>query len=57
MLNSVSICGVKDIKRFFLLEHDKMTINDEGTIEATKEKEWVLVFEAVVVEGSIQNVR
>jgi DNA-directed RNA polymerase II subunit RPB1 len=62
MLNSVSLRGVKDIKRVFLLEHDNVTINDEGTIEATKEKVCVLVVKAVVVravvmEGSIQDVR
>ena len=42
MLNSESLRGVKDIKRVFLLEHDKVTVSDEGTIEARKEKEWVL---------------
>jgi DNA-directed RNA polymerase II subunit RPB1 len=41
MLNSVSLRGVKDIKRVFLLEHDMVTVNDEGTIEARKEKEWM----------------
>jgi len=38
MLNSVRLRGVKDIKRVFLLEHDKVTISDEGNIEARKEK-------------------
>jgi DNA-directed RNA polymerase II subunit RPB1 len=47
MLNSVSLRGVKDIKRVFLLEHDKVTISDEGTIEARKEKEWVLETDGV----------
>jgi DNA-directed RNA polymerase II subunit RPB1 len=47
MLNSVSLRGVKDIKRVFLLEHDMVTVNDEGTIEARKEKEWVLETDGV----------
>jgi hypothetical protein len=47
MLHSVSLCGVKDIKRVFLLEHDKATISDDGTIEARKEKEWVLETDGV----------
>ena len=47
MLNSVSLRGVKDIKRVFLLEHDKVTISDEGTIEARREKEWVLETDGV----------
>ena len=38
MLNSVRLRGVKDIKHVFLLEHDKVTISDEGNIEARKEK-------------------
>ena len=47
MLNSVSLRGVKDIERVFLLEHDKVTISDEGSIEARKEKEWVLETDGV----------
>ena len=44
MLNSVSLRGVKDINRVFLLKHDKVVISEEGNIEARKEeeKEWVL---------------
>jgi len=38
MLSSVRLRGVKDIKRVFLLEHNKVTISDEGNIEARKEK-------------------
>jgi DNA-directed RNA polymerase II subunit RPB1 len=41
MLNSVNLCGAKDIKRVFLMEHDKVTISQEGNIEIRKEKEWV----------------
>jgi DNA-directed RNA polymerase II subunit RPB1 len=47
ILNSVSLRGVKDIKRVFLLEHDKVTVSDEGTIEARKEKELVLEIDGV----------
>jgi DNA-directed RNA polymerase II subunit RPB1 len=47
MLNPVSIRGDKDIKRVFLLEHGKVTVSGEGTIEARKEKEWVLETDGV----------
>ncbi|KAI0042209.1 beta and beta-prime subunits of DNA dependent RNA-polymerase [Auriscalpium vulgare] len=47
MLNSVSLRGVKGIQRVFLLEHDKITINEGGTIEARREKEWVLETDGV----------
>src|SRR3984957_8438514 len=42
MLNSVSLRGVKDIRRVFLLEHDKIVTTQEGTIKTKLEKEWVL---------------
>jgi len=38
MLNSVRLHGIKDIKHVFLLEHDKVTISDEESIKARKEK-------------------
>ncbi|KIM74917.1 hypothetical protein PILCRDRAFT_13981 [Piloderma croceum F 1598] len=38
---------VKDIKCVFLLEHDKVTVSYEGTIEARKEKEWILETDGV----------
>ncbi|KAI0063081.1 beta and beta-prime subunits of DNA dependent RNA-polymerase [Artomyces pyxidatus] len=47
MLNSVSLRGVKGIRRVFLLEHDKVTISEKGTIEARQEKEWVLETDGV----------
>ncbi|KDQ53026.1 hypothetical protein JAAARDRAFT_197811 [Jaapia argillacea MUCL 33604] len=47
MLNSVSLRGVKDIKRVFLLEHDKVTVTDDGSIEARRDKEWVLETDGV----------
>jgi DNA-directed RNA polymerase II subunit RPB1 len=39
MLNSVSLCGVQGIKKVFLLEHDKASINSEGAITKSM-KEW-----------------
>lgn len=47
MLNSVSLRGVKDIRRVFLLEHDKVIVTEEGSIDAKKEKEWVLETDGV----------
>ncbi|KAI0809109.1 beta and beta-prime subunits of DNA dependent RNA-polymerase [Irpex lacteus] len=42
MLNSVSLRGVPGIERVFLLEHDKIVQSADGSIEARKDKEWVL---------------
>ncbi|KAJ8509443.1 hypothetical protein ONZ45_g8381 [Pleurotus djamor] len=42
MLNSVSLRGVPGIKKVFLMEHDKVTISKDGTIQAREDKEWVL---------------
>lgn len=47
MLNSVSLRGVPGIERVFLMEYDKIVISDEGSIEARKEKEWVLETDGV----------
>ncbi|KII94419.1 hypothetical protein PLICRDRAFT_36689 [Plicaturopsis crispa FD-325 SS-3] len=47
MLNSVSLRGVKDVNRVFLMEHDKVVITKEGSIEAREEKEWVLETDGV----------
>jgi DNA-directed RNA polymerase II subunit RPB1 len=47
MLNSVSLRGVKDIKRVFLLEHDKIVTTSDGTIKTKLEKEWVLETDGV----------
>jgi len=47
MLNSVSLRGVKDIRRVFLLEHDKIVTTQEGTIKTKLEKEWVLETDGV----------
>ncbi|KAL0955363.1 hypothetical protein HGRIS_001611 [Hohenbuehelia grisea] len=47
MLNSVSLRGVPGIQRVFLVEHDKITITAEGSIEARQEKEWVLETDGV----------
>ena len=47
MLNSVSLRGVTGIERVFLMEHDKIVVNKEGSIEARSEKEWVLETDGV----------
>jgi len=47
MLNSVSLRGVKGIKRVFLMEQDKITISSEGSIVSGQEKEWVLETDGV----------
>jgi DNA-directed RNA polymerase II subunit RPB1 len=48
MLNSVSLRGVPGIERVFLLEHDKIIVTRDGSIEARgEEKEWVLETDGV----------
>ncbi|KAF7340221.1 DNA-directed RNA polymerase subunit [Mycena venus] len=47
MLNSVSLRGVKDIRKVFLLQHDKTVIEDDGSINVRKKEEWVLETEGV----------
>lgn len=42
MLSSVSLRGVENINRVFLMEHDKVTTAEGGSIQANQEKEWVL---------------
>ncbi|PAV21644.1 beta and beta-prime subunits of DNA dependent RNA-polymerase [Pyrrhoderma noxium] len=46
MLNSVSLRGVPGISRVFLLEHDKIEIVDDGSIQKSG-KEWVLETDGV----------
>jgi len=47
MLNSISLRGVKGVKRVFLMEQDKVTISPEGSIESGRQKEWVLETDGV----------
>ncbi|KAG5643823.1 DNA-directed RNA polymerase II subunit rpb1 [Asterophora parasitica] len=47
MLNSVSLRGVKGVKRVFLMEQDKVVITPAGSIETGREKEWVLETDGV----------
>lgn len=47
MLNSVSLRGVKGVKRVFLMEQDKVMVTPEGSIESGREKEWVLETDGV----------
>ena len=47
MLNSVSLRGVKGVKRVFLTEQDRITVSPEGSIVSGKEKEWVLETDGV----------
>ncbi|KAJ7803559.1 hypothetical protein B0H14DRAFT_2214192, partial [Mycena olivaceomarginata] len=42
-LNSVSLRGVKDIRKVFLLKHDKTVVEGDGSIN----EEWVLETEGV----------
>ncbi|KAJ7293955.1 DNA-directed RNA polymerase II, subunit 1, partial [Mycena rebaudengoi] len=42
MLNSVSLRGVKDIRKVFLLQHDKVVVEEDGSINLRKKEEWVL---------------
>ncbi|KAJ7630347.1 DNA-directed RNA polymerase II, subunit 1 [Roridomyces roridus] len=42
MLNSVSLRGVKDIRKVFLLQHDKVVYEDDGSINVRRKEEWVL---------------
>ena len=42
MLNSVSLRGVKGVKRVFLTEQDRIIVSSEGSIITDPEKEWVL---------------
>ncbi|KAF8737375.1 hypothetical protein AX14_012969 [Amanita brunnescens Koide BX004] len=47
MLNSVSLRGVKGIKRVFLTEQDKVVVAPDGSIRTDYEKEWVLETDGV----------
>ncbi|KAF5376975.1 hypothetical protein D9615_007212 [Tricholomella constricta] len=47
MLNSVSLRGVKGVKRVFLMEQDKVVVTPAGSIETGREKEWVLETDGV----------
>ncbi|KAF8584960.1 beta and beta-prime subunits of DNA dependent RNA-polymerase [Ramaria rubella] len=47
MLNSVSLRGVKDIRRVFLVKHDKVSTTADGKIEPKGEQEWVLETDGV----------
>ncbi|KAJ7924363.1 hypothetical protein B0H13DRAFT_1978078 [Mycena leptocephala] len=47
MLNSVSLRGVKDIRKVFLLQHDKVVVEDDGSINVRKKEEWVLETEGI----------
>lgn len=46
MLDNVTLRGVKNIKRVFLLEHDKISIVEDGSIQKAS-KEWVLETDGV----------
>ncbi|KAJ7724988.1 DNA-directed RNA polymerase II, subunit 1 [Mycena maculata] len=42
MLNSVSLRGVKDIRKVYLLQHDRVMVEPDGSIDVRKKEEWVL---------------
>jgi len=44
---SVSLCGVKGIKRVFLTKQDSVVVSSDGSIRVGKEKEWVLETDGV----------
>ncbi|KAJ7922516.1 hypothetical protein B0H13DRAFT_2317348 [Mycena leptocephala] len=43
----VSLRGVKDIRKVFLLQHDKVVVEDDGSINVRKKEEWVLETEGI----------
>ncbi|KAL5534789.1 hypothetical protein ACEPAG_1253 [Sanghuangporus baumii] len=47
MLDSVSLRGVPGIQRVFLLAHDRIVVTDDGSIQKSEEKEWVLETDGV----------
>ncbi|KAF7371316.1 DNA-directed RNA polymerase subunit [Mycena sanguinolenta] len=47
MLNSVALCGVKDIHKVFLTQHNKVVVEDDGRINVREKEEWVLETEGV----------
>jgi DNA-directed RNA polymerase II subunit RPB1 len=47
MLNSVSLHGVKGIKRVFLTQQDAVNITEDGGIWVERGKEWVLETDSV----------
>ncbi|KAL5495827.1 RPO21_1 [Sanghuangporus weigelae] len=47
MLDSVSLRGVPGIQRVFLLAHDQIVVTDDGSIQKSEEKEWVLETDGV----------
>ena len=57
MLNSVSLRGVKGVKRVFLTEQDEITISPEGSIFSGKEKEWVLETDGIISGSLCTNER
>ncbi|KAF7426815.1 DNA-directed RNA polymerase II subunit rpb1 [Pleurotus ostreatus] len=51
MLSSVSLRGVENINRVFLMEHDKVTAAEDSSIQANQEKEWVLETDDAKLKG------
>ncbi|KAF9261934.1 beta and beta-prime subunits of DNA dependent RNA-polymerase [Marasmius fiardii PR-910] len=47
MLNSVSLRGVQGVKRVFLMKHEKVELQDDGSLKTEKEREWVLETDGV----------
>ncbi|KAL5518423.1 RPO21_1 [Sanghuangporus vaninii] len=47
MLDSVSLRGVPGIQRVFLLAHDRIVVTNDGSIQKSEEKEWVLETDGV----------
>ncbi|KAJ7836355.1 DNA-directed RNA polymerase II, subunit 1 [Mycena olivaceomarginata] len=47
MLNSVSLRGVKGIRKVYLLQHDRTVVEDDGSVNTRKKEEWVLETDGV----------
>ncbi|KAJ7442205.1 hypothetical protein B0H11DRAFT_2348601 [Mycena galericulata] len=52
MLNSVSLRGVKDIHKVFLLQHDKVVHEADGSINMRKKEEWVLETDGINLKNT-----
>ncbi|KAJ7833574.1 beta and beta-prime subunits of DNA dependent RNA-polymerase [Mycena leptocephala] len=53
MLDSVSLCGVKGIRRTFLRQYSKAGLDADGGINIRKQSEWVLETEGTNLKAAI----
>ncbi|KAJ7507403.1 hypothetical protein B0H11DRAFT_2312920, partial [Mycena galericulata] len=52
MLNSVSLRGIKDIRKVFLLQLDKVVHEADGSINMRKKEEWVLETDGINLKNT-----